>query len=114
MPPRETAFGRLVRHFHEHPRGKLHEFLFWTGIAIVIGATTFVAWRAGKMSTPFALLGGLVAICFFGWAFLPHPAPKRQVGSLPGSSKRGAIAKQVKASKEAVARKKKGPGPPIQ
>lgn len=105
--PRESWFGKLNRHFHTHPQGRLHEILFWAVIGVVIGAFALVAWMRGWLSTPLALMLAVVALCFLSWAFLPQKkvAPK----PLP-KGKRGQIAKQVAASKDE--RKKKGPGPP--
>lgn len=106
--PRESWFSRLLRHFHEHPQGRLHEFLFWTVLGLVIGAASWFAWSAGALSTPLALVGAIIAICFILWALLPQRKPKAKPKALPG--KRGKIAEQVRASKK---ERRKGPGPPI-
>lgn len=108
--PRESWFGRLVRHFHEHPKGRLHEFFFWAAIGLAFGAFAFFGWRAGFVTTPFALMIGIVAACFLGWSMLPRPKT-RAPPPLP-SGKRGEIQRAVRESK-AEAKKKRGPpGPP--
>ena len=106
--PRESWFGKLLRFFHTHPQGRLYEVLFWTGIGLVLGALAYFGWRAGKVSTPIALMLAIVAACFIGWALLPR-AKQRAPPPLP-EGKRGEIAAKVRASK--AERKKKGPGPP--
>lgn len=106
--PRESAFQRLVRHFHEHPRGRFHEFLFWAGLGLTLGALALWGHFAGWMSLPYVLMVGIVALCLFGWAFLPQ---KRGAPKPPPVGKRGVIADQVRASK-AERKRKKGGGPP--
>lgn len=110
--PRESWFGRLNRHFHTHPRGRLHEILFWAGIGVVLGAIAFFGWRGRWLSTPLALMLAVIAACFVGWAFLPH-AKQRAPPPLP-RGKRGEIAKKVHQSKAERKRKDDGlPPPPI-
>lgn len=79
--PRKSAFARLIEHFHTHPRGRLHEILFWSGIGLALGAGSLLAWWTDKLSTPLALMAAVIAACFVGWAFLPQrreapPPPK--------------------------------------
>lgn len=107
--PRESPFGRLIRHFHEHPQGRLHEILFWGSIGLALGIVAFLSWRARWLSTPLALMLGIVAACFVGWAMLPHPKA-RAPPPLP-KGKRGEIAQQRAQIK--AKRRKDGPGPPM-
>lgn len=110
--PRRGAFTRLIDHFHTHPKGRLHEFLFWAGLGISLGAIAFLAWWTDNLSTPLALMAGVISLSLFLWAFLPQRKARPPPPLPPG--KRGTIAKNVKASK---AEKKRGgpppPGPPI-
>jgi len=109
LPTRQSAYARLLDHFHTHPRGRFHEFLFFAAIALVIGGADFWAWRADQLNDPIALLIAIVAACFFGFGLLPQKKPKSPPDKpLPG--KRGEIQARVKASK---AEKRKGPPPPI-
>lgn len=103
---RESAFGRLNRHFHEHPQGRLHEFAFWAGLGLAVGGFALWGYLAGWMSTPFVLMTAVVGGCLFLWAFLPQRKPKPRALA---KGKRGAIAEQVRASK---AEKKRGKPPP--
>lgn len=108
---RESAFGRLNRHFHEHPQGRLHEFLFWAGLGLGVGGLALWGYLARWMSTPFVLMTAVVGGCLFLWAFLPQ---RKTAPRPPPKGKRGHIAEQVRASK--AEKKKKGgvpPGPPI-
>ncbi|HET6406100.1 MAG TPA: hypothetical protein VFH78_15775 [Candidatus Thermoplasmatota archaeon] len=106
--PRESWFGKLNRHFHTHPQGRLHEILFWSGMGVVLGAVSFFGWRTGHVSTPFALMLAVVSVCLIGWGLLPR-AKTRAPPPLP-KGKRGEIAKKVRASK--AEKKNKGGGPP--
>lgn len=106
--PRETAFQRLNRHFHEHPKGRLHEFLFWAGLGLSLGALALWGQLAGWMALPYVLMIAIVAACLVLWAFLPQ---KRGPPKRPPVGKRGVIAEQVQASK-AERKRKKGGGPP--
>lgn len=85
---------------------------FWLVIGVTSGLIAIFTNRAGKLSDPLALMLGVIALCFIGWAFLPHPRPKRAPGP-PPRGKRGEIQQKVQASKQAIAKRKKGPGPPI-
>lgn len=107
---RETAFGKLIRHFHEHPRGRLHEFFFWAAIGLAFGALAFFGWRFAFLSTPLSLMTAVISICFLGWSLLPRPHARGQPQDLP-SGKRGEIQKRVRESKAAAAKRKKGPPP---
>lgn len=109
VAPRPGPYARLLDHFHTHPYGRLQEFLFWTAVGLVLGGLAYWGWATGHLSTPLALLIGVVALCFVGFAMLPQR--KRAAPPPPPKGKRGQIAQQVKASK---AEKRKGPGPPIQ
>lgn len=110
--PRESAFGRLLRHFQEHPQGRLHEFLFWAAIGALLLLGAFLGWRTGNVSTPISLMLAVVGVCFVGWAMLPR-AKTRGPPPLP-KGKRGEIAKKVRASKAEKKRKDDGlPPPPI-
>lgn len=109
VPARESWFGRMNRHFHEHPQGRLHEILFWAGLGLAMGLFALFAWKLRWVATPFALLIGLVALCLFLWAFLPQ---KKAAAPPPlPKGKRGEIQKQRKEILSS--RKPKGPGPPI-
>ena len=99
----------MLDHFHHHPRGRLHEFLFFLAVALVIGGLDFWAWKADQLNDPLALLVAIVAFCFFGFGLLPQKKPKAPPAP-PLKGKRGQIAQQVQASK---AEKRKGPPPPI-
>lgn len=103
--PRKTPFGRLLDHFHTHPRGRLHEFLFWSGLGVVLAALAWLAYQGGFLNLPLMLIAEIVALCFIGWSFLPQKkvAPPK----LP-PGKRAEIAKAVRASK--AERRKKTPG----
>lgn len=96
--PRQSAFGRLLHHFHTHPKGRLHEFLFWSGLGVVLGLLSWWAYATGRLSLPLALIAWIVAACFAGWSLLPQrkapPPPK-----LPGRLRAEKVA-AVKASKE--------------
>lgn len=107
--PRESAFSRLLRHFHTHPQGRLHEILFWVGLGVLVGGLSFLAWRTGNLSTPLALMAGVISICLVGWAFLPQRKDRAPPPLPPG--KRGAIAKQLRANKKR--KEPVPPGPPI-
>jgi hypothetical protein len=109
---RESWFSRLIHHFHEHPHGRLHEFFFWAGLGLALGAVALVASLKGKLSDPLALMLGLIAVCLVGWSLLPRA--KQRAAPPPPMGKRGAIQAAVRKNKAAVAKKKKGPGPPIQ
>lgn len=111
--PRESWFAKLNRHFTTHPKGRVHEILFWAGIGVVMGVTAFLLWRADKLSTPLALMLAVVSLCFVGWAFLPRPKT-RAPPPLP-EGRRGEIAAKVRASKAERKRKKAPPGqhPPL-
>lgn len=106
--PRESAYGRLLRHFHEHPHGRRDEVLFYLGIGLVLGGGAFLAWRFGKLSTPLAMIAGIVALCIAGFGALPQR--KARPRPPPPGQKRAAIAEQVRRSK--AEKKKKGGGPP--
>lgn len=98
LVPRQSAFGRLLHHFHTHPKGRLHEFLFWTGLGALLGATSWLAYWRDLLSLPLALIAWIVAACLVGWAFLPQrkgPAPPP-----PPGRRRAEIAKAVQASKK--------------
>lgn len=75
-------------HFHTHPKGRLHEFLFWSGLGVVLGIGGFVGWRTQVLSTPIALLTGIVALCFIGWAFLPQSPHVQAAPAKTGRSRR--------------------------
>lgn len=107
MPGRESAYGRLVRHFHTHPQGRLHEILFWSGLALLTGALAFFGWKNDKVNDPIALILAVIALCFLGFGLLPQ---KRPPTPPPPKGKRGEIAKQVKESK--AEKKRGGPAPP--
>lgn len=112
--PRQGWFGRLNAHFHTHPRGRLHEMLFWLAIGLGFGAFAFFGWSGGDgpVSTPFALMFGVISLCFVGWAFLPR-AKTKAAPPLP-QGKRGEIAQKVRQSKAERKRKDDGlPPPPI-
>lgn len=111
--PRESAFTRLIHHFHEHPQGRFHEILFWSGLGVLLGAIAYLAWRFERLSDPLALILAIIAVCFVGWAFLPQRKSRAPPPLPPG--KRGEIAKQVQQSKAEKKRKKGPPGqhPPI-
>lgn len=95
---RRSAFGRLLDHFHTHPRGRLHEFLFWAGLAVLVGALTYVGWRAGFVNTAFAWILAVVAVCLLLWSLLPRP--KQRVAEPPSGRLRAEKAAAVRASKE--------------
>ena len=111
--PRDPWFTKLIRHFHEHPRGRLHERLFWHGLGLILGALTFLGWRSDVVSDPFALMLGVIALCLFLWGFLPQRKARPPPPLPPG--KRGEIAEKVRAMKAEKKRKKAPPGqhPPI-
>lgn len=109
MPRRQSAFSRLLDHFHTHPRGRLHEVLFWNGLGLLLGLLTWLAYARDWLSLPLALIAGIVALCVFLWGFLPQKkaAPPQE----PPGRRRAEIAKAVKAGKQEGRRK--GPPPPI-
>lgn len=108
MARRPGAFARLLHHFHTHPRGRLHEFLFFAGIGALFLGGAWLGNATEKVSQPIAWLLAIVGVCFVVFALLPQkraaPPPP------PPKGRRGEIAKQVQASK---AEKRKGPPPPI-
>lgn len=85
--PRRSAWTRLQDHFHTHPKGRLHEYLFWTAIGLVFGLVAFAGWRGEWMSAPIALILAIISVCFLGWAFLP-PTPRPAAPTRPAKSKR--------------------------
>ena len=96
--PRKSAYGRLLDHFHTHPKGRLHEMLFWNGVGLLLGGLTLVGYVTGRLSLPLALVAAIVSLCLFLWGFLPQRKPKpapRPVGRL-----RAEKAAAAKASKE--------------
>lgn len=107
---RRSAYSRLIDHFHTHPNGRRHEILFWSGIGVLLGVLTLVGWRQGVLNDAFALLLGVVALCFVLWSFLPQ---KKVAPPKVPKGKRGEIAKQVMASKAEKKRKRGPPGPPM-
>jgi len=96
---RKTAFSRLLDHFHTHPRGRLHEIMFWGGIGVALGLLTLLGWRTGVVSDPFAWMLAVIAACFVGFALLPQRRPKR-AAEPPAGRLRAQKAAAVKASKE--------------
>lgn len=104
---RRSAYGRLLDHFHTHPRGRLHEILFWAVCGLVLGALAYGGWRAGKVNDAIAWILVIVAACMIGFGLLPQ---RRPPAARPVKGKRGEIQQQVRASK--AERKKKGPPPP--
>lgn len=99
MGKRKSAFGRLLDHFHTHPRGRLHEFLFWSGAGVLVGVLTLAGWRFGYVSDPIAWMLAVIAACLVLFALLPQRKPKRAPEPLPGRL-RAERAAAVKASKE--------------
>lgn len=79
MAPRLGWFGKLIEHFHTHPNGRLHEFLFWFGLGAGLGLFALWGWMAGWMSDAIALVLGVIALSFAGWSLLPQHkvAPKK-------------------------------------
>ena len=96
--PRRSAFERLLDHFHNHPKGRLHEMLFWNGVGLLVGGLTFAAYALDWLALPLALIGGIVAACLFLWGFLPQKKA-RPPPPAPGR-KRAEIAEAVRASKK--------------
>lgn len=96
--PRRSWFGRLLDHFHTHPKGRLHEFLFWAGLGLALGLATFVGWRAGYVNDPFAWILLIVSACFVLWSLLPQRKPKAKPP--PAGRLRAERAEAVRASKE--------------
>ena len=88
VPRREGWFARLNTHFHTHPKGRQHEFLFWFVLGAALGAFALIGWRVGWLNTAIALVLAVVAVCLILWAFLPqqrkpsaptpHPKSKRR------------------------------------
>lgn len=89
----------MIHHFHTHPQGRLREILFWEALGLGLAALAYFPWRAGALTTPLALMLGIVALCFIGWGFLPHNKPK-QAPPPPTGRLRAEKAAAVKASKE--------------
>lgn len=85
--PRKSAWSRLQEHFHTHPRGRLHEFAFWSGLGLALGAFAYFGWQLDWLSTPIALMLGIIAACLFGWAFLPQ-TPRKAPPAKPAKSRR--------------------------
>lgn len=85
VPRRRGAWTRLQDHFHTHPKGRLHEFFFWAGLGVAMGTFALFGWRADWLSTPIAMMLGVIALCLVGWAFLPQtprpvaPPPSRSL-----------------------------------
>ena len=103
--PRESAFGKLLHHFHTHPKGRLHEFLFWSGLGLALGLAAVLGYRLGYVSLPFFLIMAIIAVCLVGWSLLPQkkaPPPKAYTGRL-----RAEVARNVEASKAERKRKPK-------
>lgn len=107
MPPPKSAYSRLLDHFHTHPKGRLHEMLFWLSLGGAMSAFAIFGWLAGWISEPIAWLIGIVGVCLVGFGILPRHK-KHYHGPAPiPKGKRGVIAQQVKASKS---EKRKRPG----
>lgn len=98
--PRKSAFGRLLDHFHTHPKGRLHEMLFWNGMGLTLGVLTGVGYFGGFLSLPLALIAGIVSLCLFLWGFLPQKKAK------PAPPLKG----RLRAEKAAAARASKEEG----
>ena len=96
---KRSAFGRLLDHFHTHPRGRLHEVLFWAGLGLLLGILTFLGWRFGYVSDPIAWMLVVISACFILFALLPQRKPKR-VAEPPAGRLRAQKAAAVRASKE--------------
>ena len=96
---RKSAFGRLLDHFHTHPRGRLHEVLFWGGLGVLLGGLALAGWRFGYVSDPIAWMLGVIALCFVLFALLPQRKPRR-VAEPPAGRLRAEKAAAVRASKE--------------
>lgn len=62
-------------HFHTHPKGRLHEIMFWAGSGLILGALAYIGWQTDNLSTPIALIFAVIALCLVGWSALP-PARK--------------------------------------
>ena len=109
MAPPKSAYARLLDHFHTHPQGRFHEFLFFAAIALVVGGLDYWGWKAGQLSDPIAWLIAIVAVCFLGFGLLPQ---KKATGPAapPLKGKRGEIAERKKSSNT---QKRRGPPPPI-
>lgn len=96
--PRKSAFGRLLDHFHTHPRGRLHEMLFWNGAGLLLGILTWVAFATDNLALPLALILGIVAVCVFLWGFLPQR--KAKAAPRPAGRLRAEKIAAARASKE--------------
>lgn len=99
MGKRKSAFGRLLDHFHTHPRGRQHEVLFWCGFGVALGLLALLGWRAGYVSEPIAWMLGVVALALVLFGLLPQRKPKK-APEPPAGRLRAEKAAAVKASKE--------------
>lgn len=99
MAKRRTAFGKILDHFHTHPRGRLHEFLFWAGLGAALALLTLWGRSSGTLSEPIGWMLYIVAACFLLWSLLPQRKPKTQAEP-PAGRLRAQKAEAVRASKE--------------
>lgn len=97
--PRKSAASRMFEHFHTHPRGRLHEILFFGGLGLALGFGAFFGWRTGHVSVPIAWMLAIVALCLVLFGLLPQRKPKKAPEPPPGRL-RAEKAAAVKASKE--------------
>ena len=98
---------RLFDHFHDHPRGRVHELLFFSAIGALFLLGAWIGYKKDALSEPIAWLIALVGACFVGFSVLPQK--KRAPGPPPPKGKRGEQAAIRKANKA----QKRGPPPPI-
>lgn len=88
MAPKKGWFGQLNDHFHTHPKGRLHEFLFWFGLGTAFLLFGWIGWRVGWISTPFALMFAVIALSLMGWSMLPQHRPRAPTTTPHPKSKR--------------------------
>ena len=89
----------MFEHFHTHPKGRLHEVLFFAGLGLTLGLLTLLGWRFGYVSDPIAWMLEIIAACLVGFGLLPQRKPKR-APEPPAGRLRAQKAEAVKASKE--------------
>lgn len=88
MPPKKGWFGQLNEHFHTHPKGRLHEFLFWFGLGTAFLLFAWFGWRFAWISTPIALMFAVIALSLMGWSLLPQHHPRAAPTKISPKSKR--------------------------
>lgn len=82
------AFARLLDHFHTHPSGRLHEFLFWAGLGALLLLGAWWGYRTDFLNAPIALILVVLGISLLLWSLLPQRKPKPKPAPNPRSKRK--------------------------